>query len=77
MSVNSCSICLKKNLNHTVVEKSRSSTEMFFPPFKDDLGEHHHDYNSVSVEYECSQGHTFWLSGKPPPCPNQQCEWSK
>ena len=60
--------------NKNVTKIGNISTEVYYLPFTDDLGEHYHDYNSKSAEYKCSNGHTFYKKFTVK-CPNPRCNW--
>lgn len=68
-----CSECVKENKKSCVYVGVGSVTAMYFAPYYDEKGEfHHHDGNTHSTSYSCSNGHHWTESRRGSPC---HCGW--
>ena len=71
-----CPICKIRNLKSCVYPQGSSRTMAYYRPFFNEDGvEHHHDANSTSTSYRCSNGHV-WVTHKRGRCPTNDCEWN-
>ena len=71
-----CAVCQTEGLQSRVFPGMSTMTAMYCQPFYDEGGEyHHHDMNSTSTSYTCSNGHA-WNVVSRPRCPAQGCGWN-
>lgn len=66
-----CPVCIEKELKSNVYPGVGSCTAMYCQPYYDEDGKyHHHDRNTSTYSYSCSQGHRWSVSskGKCPSC---------
>lgn len=55
-----CEECKKQGLKSKVFDKGSSTTYVAYLPFYDEDGkEHHHDANTITTAYKCSNGHIW------------------
>lgn len=55
-----CPECVKENKKSFVNVGMSMTTAMYAAPFYDEEGKyHHHDPNTTSTEYSCSNGHRW------------------
>ena len=67
-----CPECEKQGLKSNVFHGSGSTTDMYCPEFYDEEGKlHHHDMNTITQSFNCSNGHS-WVSSYHQPC---WCGW--
>jgi len=69
-----CPQCIKEGKKSTVYPGVSTTTLMYFPPFYDEDGKyHHHDGNTITTSYGCSNGHK-WTESTSGSC---WCGWGK
>lgn len=67
-----CPECKKQGLKSKVYPSMSWTTAMYFPPFYDEEGNlHHHDGNTTTTDYHCSNGHE-WVENHEGKC---WCGW--
>ena len=72
-----CPECVKAGEKSTVFEGVGTVTCMYFQPYYDEEGEyHHHDGNSYTNSYSCSNGHQ-WSTSTTGRCPHPKCDYGK
>lgn len=72
-----CPECVKAGTPSRLYPGGSSSTCMYCPPFYDEEGVyHHHDMNTITNGYRCSNGHA-WKTSHRHKCPANGCEWNK
>ena len=70
-----CPTCVDQDRTSRVYPRGASKTLMYFSPYYDEEGEyHHHDNNTVTESFRCSNGHE-WTAERRDPCPNPKCTW--
>jgi len=68
-----CPFCIQEGQTSRLYEGGCSSTMMYCKPFYDEQGvRHHHDSNTKSYGFNCSNGHRFGLDRKG----SCQCGWT-
>lgn len=66
-----CEKCVEEGTTSEVYPGGGTSTLMYCPPYYDEQGKyHHHDRNTHTTDYRCSNGHRWKLSeqGMCPSC---------
>lgn len=72
-----CPKCVSEGLASNVYPGVGVSTAMYCAPFYDEQGiHHHHDLNTTSRSYSCSNGHS-WRDSEQKRCPAPDCDWNK
>lgn len=67
-----CPECKEQGLKSKVYPGMSMTTAMFCQPFYDEEGNlHHHDFNTTTTEYSCSNGH-HWTEKSSGEC---WCGW--
>jgi hypothetical protein len=70
-----CQKCKDEGLKSKVTSCGGTSTLMWFSSHHDAQGSyHHHDGNTITSSYKCSNGHLFSAKYKKQ-CPNFDCTW--
>jgi hypothetical protein len=71
-----CKICKKMGLRSIIKELAQCVTTLAHcEPWYDEDGRYHiHDCNTISITYQCSNGHEFITKSKPHQC---WCEHDK
>lgn len=55
-----CPTCVNEGTKSTLSVGMSITTSMYFSPFYDEDGKyHHHDGNTTTTSYRCSNGHEF------------------
>lgn len=73
-----CERCQKEGKTSRVYHRGGETTLVAFIPYYDEQGKyHHHDSNSVTSEYSCSNGHCWTEERRGSPCPTCGTEWMK
>jgi hypothetical protein len=71
-----CQTCREEGKKSTIEEGLCFSTLVHCSPYFDTNGvRHHHDSNTLTREYECSNGHRWRQVNPPPPCPAPDCDF--
>ena len=72
-----CPKCVESDQRSKVYDRGGSTWSMGWSPYYAEDGEYHaHNPNSVSVAYECTNGHTFARVYEHA-CPNENCDYRK
>lgn len=64
-----CPQCIQENKTSTVAIWGSMTTAMYYTPYYDKDGKyHHHDGNTITTDYRCSNGHK-WMENSKRECP--------
>lgn len=72
-----CQECVDAGQKSRVTPGMSTVTAMYCAPYYDEEGVyHHHDMNSHTTQYTCSNGHQ-WIKSWYPACPAPDCDFGK
>jgi hypothetical protein len=72
-----CPECIKENKKSCVSAHGGSTTLLYCEPWYDEEGKyHHHDWNTITSSYSCSNGHK-WTEQRKAACPTCGNSWWK
>lgn len=70
-----CPVCIQEGKKSRVSDKGSAATLISCPSYYDEDGkQHHHDRNTTTASYSCSNGHNFMVGRVGRPC---WCGWNK